>query len=201
MKSKFTLIAPQHFRDFFHTFQGDSSEGLCQGCDGLCELSRGFSTTVFLLPGELEYLHEVGIFPEHLLDPIMTEHGIIYCWSPAATCSYLQNDRCQLGKNPGIKPVECAIYPLIFNRSGGEEFGICPICRHREAFQKDGFIAKAKVAMAVYLLPYLDKAWLRYRNELNFTINEDCYHRVKKEKSGQPMTIKDLKQCAMEPLI
>ena len=198
MTNKFTFIAPQNFQEFFQIFQGDTSADLCQGCDGLCEISRGFSTTVFLLPGELEFLHEVGVHPEHLLDPISTAHGLMYCWSPAATCTYLQNDRCQLGKDPHSKPVECAIYPLIFKRNGSDEFSLCPICRHREAFLESGFIDKAKVMMTVYLLPYLDKNWLRYRNELNFTINEDCYHRLKREKAGQPMTIKEFKECAMD---
>jgi Zn-finger nucleic acid-binding protein len=198
MTNKFTVIAPQNFQEFSQIFQGDTSADLYQGCDGLCENSRGFSTTVFLLPGELEFLHEVGVHPEHLLDPISTAHGLMYCWSPAATCTYLQNDRCLLGKEPYIKPVECAIYPLIFKRNGSGEFSLCPICRHRQAFLDSGFIDKAKVMMTVYLLPYLDKNWLRYRNELNFTINEDYYHRLKKEKAGQPMTIKEFKQCAVD---
>lgn len=198
MTNKFTVIAPQNFQEFSQIFQGDTSADLYQGCDGLCENSRGFSTTVFLLPGELEFLHEVGVHPEHLLDPISTAHGLMYCWSPAATCTYLQNDRCLLGKEPYIKPVECAIYPLIFKRNGSGEFSLCPICRHRQAFLDSGFIDKAKVMMTVYLLPYLDNKWLRYRNELNFTINEDYYHRLKKEKAGQPMTIKEFKQCAVD---
>ena len=198
MTNKFTVIAPQNFQEFSQIFQGDTSADLYQGCDGLCENSRGFSTTVFLLPGELEFLHEVGVHPEHLLDPISTAHGLMYCWSPAATCTYLQNDRCLLGKEPYIKPVECAIYPLIFKRNGSGEFSLCPICRHRQAFLDSGFIDKAKVMMTVYLLPYLDNKWLRYRNELNFTINEDYYHRLKKEKAGQPMIIKEFKQCAVD---
>ncbi|HBR29557.1 MAG TPA: hypothetical protein DD789_09000, partial [Firmicutes bacterium] len=113
MTKSFFPIAPQHFREFFQIFQGDPSTDPCLSCDRLCESSRQV-TTAFLLPGELEFLHEFGVHPEHLLDPISTAHGLMYCWSPAATCTYLQNDRCQLGKDPHIKPVECAIYPLIF---------------------------------------------------------------------------------------
>ena len=197
MTNKFTVIAPQNFQEFSQIFQGDTSADLYQGCDGLCENSRGFSTTVFLLPGELEFLHEVGVHPEHLLDPISTATGSCTV-GPAATCTYTQNDRCLLGKEPYIKPVECAIYPLIFKRNGSGEFSLCPICRHRQAFLDSGFIDKAKVMMTVYLLPYLDNKWLRYRNELNFTINEDCYHRLKRGKAGQPMTIKEFKQCALD---
>jgi hypothetical protein len=196
MKKTFHLIKSRFYQDFFANFQGDTSETLCLGCDGLCETSRGFSTTVFLLPGELTFLQEAGIHPEHLLDPIITAHGLIYCWSPAATCAYLQQNRCLLGKAPGIKPVECAIYPLIFKRNKEEEFGICPICQHRTAFINDGFISRAKKAVATYLLPHLDEVWLRYRNDLNFTINEDCYHQLKKEKAGRPMTIAEFKTCA-----
>lgn len=201
MKTKFKIISPYLYRNFFKVFQGDTSESLCQGCDGLCETSRGFSTTVFLLPGELEFLKEAKIHPKMLLDPIATSHGLIYCWSPAETCTYLQNDRCLLGIVPGIKPVECAIYPLIFNRSNDGEFGICPVCRHRKAFLKNDFIGKAKTAMAEYILPYLDQQWLAYRNELNFTINEEAYHRLKKEKAGQAITIKEFKECATKPSI
>ncbi len=196
MKKTFQLINPRFYQAFFANFQGDTSTGLCLGCDGLCETSRGFSTTVFLLPGELTFLREVGIRPEHLLDPIITPHGLIYCWSPAATCSYLQHDRCQLGIAPRIKPVECAIYPLIFSRNKEDEFGLCPICRRRAAFLDDGFISRAKAAVSTYLLPHLDEAWLRYRNELTFTINEDCYHQLKKEKADKPMTIAEFKTCA-----
>ncbi|NLM37600.1 MAG: hypothetical protein GX202_05685 [Firmicutes bacterium] len=141
-------------------------------------------------------MRAAGIHPDHLLDPIITPHGPIYCWSPAATCAYLQQDRCQLGINPRIKPVECAIYPLIFSRNHADEFGLCPVCRHRATFLDDGFIARAKTAVATYLLPHLDEAWLGYRNELNFTINEDCYHQLKKEKAGRPMTIAEFKACA-----
>jgi len=196
MKKSFHIIKSRFYRDFFANFRGDTSTDLCLGCDGLCETSRGFSTTVFLLPGELTFLRENGIHPEHLLDPIITPHGLIHCWSPAATCTYLQQDRCQLGISPGIKPVECAIYPLIFNHNQEDEFGLCPICRHRTAFLDEGFISQAKAAVSTYLLPHLDKAWLRYRNELNFTINEDCYHQLKKEKAGRPVTIAEFKACA-----
>jgi hypothetical protein len=200
MNSNFKLIPPYYYRRFFKAFQGDTSESLCQGCDGLCETSRGFSTTVFLLPGELEFLKEVGIHPEKLLDSITTAHGIIYCWSPAETCSYLQHNRCLLGINPRIKPVECAIYPLIFERSTDEEFGLCPICRRRHFFLKTAFISEGKAAMATYILPFLDEQWLIYRNELNFTINEEAYHRLKKEKAGQALTIEEVKTCATATL-
>lgn len=61
---------------------------------------------------------------------------------------------------------------------------------------QDKFIRKAQAAMAAFILPSLDEQWLIYRNELNFTINEDAYHRLKKEKSGRAMTIEELKHCA-----
>ena len=198
MKNTFTAIGPQHFQDFFQAFPEAARKDLCHACDGSLATGGRIITPVCLLPGELAFLQEPDLHLEPGLDPILTPHGTIYCLRPVALCPYRWTNHFFLRKEIPLKPVECTIYPLSFNRHGSDELGVSPNCRRQAAFSKDGFMAKAKVAVAVYILPYLEETWLRHRNELNLPLDADCYHRLKNQKSNQPITLKELKDCVAE---
>ncbi|NLC53915.1 MAG: hypothetical protein GX770_08120 [Firmicutes bacterium] len=198
MQNTFTTIRPQNFQDFFQNFPGAARQDLCHGCDGSSATGGGFFTPVCLLPGELEFLQETNLHLEPGLEPILTPHGTIYCLSPIALCPYRRSNHYSLEKGIARKPVECTIYPLTFNRHGSDELDVSPNCRRQAAFRKDDFIIKTKVAMAVYLLPYLEETWLRHRNEMNILLDPDCYHQLKNKKAGQPITLKEFKACAAE---
>lgn len=200
MNKAFIPIAPRHYADFFQSFPGADRKELCQGCDGRSVTGDGLFTPVCLLPGELTFLKERGTDLEPLLDRVSTPHGTMYCLDPATACPYRRNDPSPRRQAAPLQPVECTIYPLIFSRHGSDELRVDANCRRQNAFLQDDFSAKARVAVAVYLLPYLEEAWLRYRNELNIALRRTCYHRLKKEKAGQPMTLEELKECAADPI-
>lgn len=200
MKNTFTAIKPQNFQDFWQTFPDTARPDLCRGCDGSPVTEAGVFPLVCLLPGELAFLQKKEAALSLALDlvQISTPHGTIYGLPPAALCPYRRNNHFPSGQEAPPKPVECAIYPLIFNRHGSDELGVSPNCRRQAAFRADAFLAKAKVAVAVYLLPYLEENWLRYRNALNFPLVPAAYHRLKEQKAGQSITLDEIKACAAE---
>lgn len=195
MNKCFAPIPVQQFKQFFTHFNGDTTDTLCQNCDGLCETSFGFSTTVFLLPGELQFLESLGVNTTGIIDTIVTPVGPVECWSPARLCTFLHNSRCNLGCLPGFKPVECAVYPLIFAKPDGDLFATCPVCRHASHFIQDGFLDRAASVLHQYLIPYLDPTWLKARCELNFTIDEAKYHQLQLKKGHLAITYEELLDC------
>lgn len=198
MSNEFKPIPTWAFESFFAEFKGDTSDTLCMNCDGICETSYGFSTTIYLLPGELDFLKAHGLEPDFLLDYVIAPAGKIACWSPARTCVYLQHERCTLHPRYGFKPVECAIYPVIFQNSETDPFAICSVCRFRERFMNHGFTHRAISMMERYILPHLDPAWLALRNELNFSIDEESYLTLRQE-NPEGIPIQKIKNCAVDP--
>lgn len=200
MQNTFTAIRSQHFYDFYQAFPNAARQDLCHGCDGTSTSAGGVFAPVCLLPGELAFLQEktAELHLEPTLDRIITPHGIIYSLTPVAVCPYRRPSPFFFEKEALPKPVECTIYPLSFSRQGSDELRISPYCRRQATFRKNGFLAKVKVAMAVYILPYLEESWLRHRNTLNFPLDLDSYRGLKSQKAGQPITLKEFQACAVE---
>ncbi|NLW59237.1 MAG: hypothetical protein GX073_02700 [Firmicutes bacterium] len=198
MNNTFTAVGHRHFVDFFQAFPNAARKDLCHGCDGSLAFEGGFFPPTCLLPGELEWLQKTGAHWTPAVEPILTPHGTIYCLRPAALCPYRQSSTFPSGKAAPHQPVESAIYPLVFHRHGSDELRISPFCRRRSAFHTACFMVKAKVAVAVYLLPYLEESWLRHRNALHFPLDPGRYHRLKEEKAGQPITLDEFKKCVAE---
>ena len=181
MNNTFTAVGHRHFVDFFSLSQR-GPEGPLSWLRRLVGVRRRIFPTC-LLPGELEWLQKTGAHWTPAVEPILTPHGTIYCLRPAALCPYRQSSTFPSGKAAPHQPVESAIYPLVFHRHGSDELRISPFCRRRSAFHTACFMVKAKVAVAVYLLPIWRRAGL---HRVRYFPDPGRYHRLKEEKPANP---------------
>ncbi len=145
------MISFETFDEFHQSFHGEFFQ-MCVDCGGICEYCKIGP----LLPGEKHYMAnklnmDLHQFENKYLDGINTEYGIINVIKLKPICLFLRKD-CSCGVRK-IKPVFCAIYPIIFSQiepimKFDIDINSCPLGKNPvsyEYFKNEGISTLSKI--------------------------------------------------------